>query len=278
MEKSPKRIFVIIVGCLVLGVVIPLLINWLYSIPAPTSFLATRWDAADALGFYGSLLGAAATIFVLQQTIEFTKDSQREDRKLSIKPRLETQWLPYAMHLLSLDQDEYLFVCFDENSITSSKLLPERIKRILAMKKKLDITKESSSSFDYNIGKITFESSVTSLLEKHSISLYEIYNYGVANAIDVNLQINGTEVCQRFCISTGQPKRIVLIVHESQLIDQHKQMDITLQYTDICSIGLYQQTETLHIRKNTNRFDIIQNDNDYLSTPTELIRKDKQNG
>lgn len=278
MKKSPKSICKIIIGCLFLGVVIPLLINWLYSTPAPISFLDMCWEAADVLGFYGSLLGAAATIFVLQQTIEFTRDSQREDRKLSVKPRLETEWLPYDKHLLSLDQDEYLFVCFEKNIITSSKLLPERISKILSIKKKLEITKGSPSSFDYNIGKITFESAVKSFWEKHSISLYEIRNYGAANAIDVNLKINGTEVCQRFCISTGQPKRIVLIVHESQLIDQHKQMDITLQYTDICSIGLYQQTETLHIRKNINRFDIIQNDNDYLSTPTELIRKDKQNG
>jgi hypothetical protein len=234
-----------------------------------------RWDAADALGFYGSLLGAAATIFVLQRTIEFTRDSQREDRKLSVKPRLETEWLPYADHLLSLDQDEYLFVCFEEKIITSSKLLPEHIRSITSMQKRLDTSKESASPVDYSFNKVTLDYATKSFLEKHSISLYEIHNYGAANAIDVSLQINGEEIYPRFCISTEQAKRIVLIVHESRLIDQHKQMDITLQYSDICSIGHYQQTETLHIRKNANSFDIIQNDNDFLSTPIELIRKDK---
>lgn len=274
MRKSPKSICKIIIGCLILGIVIPLLINWLYSIPAPISFLAMHWDAADALGFYGSLLGAAATIFVLQQTIKFTRDSQREERKLSVKPRLETEWLPYADHLFLLDQDEYLFVFFEEEIITSSKLLPDRISGILSMKKRLN-TGKKVGSFEYNIAKIAFEQAAGGFLKKHSISLYEIHNYGAANAIDVRLQINGEEVCPRFCISTEQAKRIVLIVHENRLIDQHKQMDITLQYSDICSIGCYQQTETLHIRKNANDFDIVQNDNDFLSTPIELIRKDK---
>ena len=278
MKKLPKSIWIIIISCFFLGVVIPFIINWLYSMPAPVSFLAMRWDAADVLGFYGSLLGAAATIFVLQQTIEFTKDSQKEDRKLSIKPRLETDWIPYAKHLLSLDQDEYLFVYFEENQITSSKLLPDRIATMLSLKKKLDESARSPNYDDYSFNEVTLNYATESFLEKNSMTLYEIRNYGAANAIDVSLQINGIEVCQRFCISTDQPKRIVLIVHENQLVNKHKQMDISLHYTDICSIGLYQQTETLHIRKNANSFDIIQNDNDYLSTPTELIRKDNQNG
>ena len=54
------------------GGIVPLGIDWAFKEPALCPVLEVAWKVEDALSFYGSLLGAAATIFVLLRTIKFT--------------------------------------------------------------------------------------------------------------------------------------------------------------------------------------------------------------
>lgn len=66
----------VIVGALFLIVGVPIIINELYKRPG----YVTMWSAADMLGYYGTILGAAATIGALVGTIGFTqKQIQREN-------------------------------------------------------------------------------------------------------------------------------------------------------------------------------------------------------
>lgn len=69
MNKCKKLLVLICIALILfLAVGVPVIINWLYSLP-PIFF--TQWSAADILGYYGTLLGAAAGIITLYYTIRF---------------------------------------------------------------------------------------------------------------------------------------------------------------------------------------------------------------
>ena len=98
-QKHKKKILKIVAWYFVSIVfifIIPIAINWAYKTPASLPIFSMDWEAKDVLSFYGSLLGAAATIIALKETISFTRESQKEARKLSIRPYLETQKYNYT--------------------------------------------------------------------------------------------------------------------------------------------------------------------------------------
>ncbi len=57
LSISLAILFVVIISFL-----IPLTINWLYTIPAWCSFFAVEWEAKDALSFYGAVLAFLGTV------------------------------------------------------------------------------------------------------------------------------------------------------------------------------------------------------------------------
>lgn len=63
-----------------------LFIHTIYKIRSPFAFLETVWEPGDVLSFVGSIIGAVATIYVLQETIRFTVLSQKEEHTASIRP------------------------------------------------------------------------------------------------------------------------------------------------------------------------------------------------
>lgn len=72
----------IVIG-IILGIVGPIVINQLYTHGKIYGGYVTLWDAADLLQYYGTLLGASATIIAVTWTIKFTRESAEEDRKMS---------------------------------------------------------------------------------------------------------------------------------------------------------------------------------------------------
>lgn len=60
-------------------IVIPLLIHMAFKIPAVSSFFVSVWSAGDVLGFYGVLLGAAATVGGVFLTIQYTQQNYNQD-------------------------------------------------------------------------------------------------------------------------------------------------------------------------------------------------------
>lgn len=55
-------IFLAILFVVIIAFLIPLIINWLYTIPACCSFFAVKWEAKDALSFYGAVLAFLGTV------------------------------------------------------------------------------------------------------------------------------------------------------------------------------------------------------------------------
>ena len=72
---------------LVLTIGIPVLINESYK--ANKVLFTTVWDGAEFLTYYGTLLGAAATIWVLNRTIQFSHRQIRYDKFFQ---REEAKW------------------------------------------------------------------------------------------------------------------------------------------------------------------------------------------
>lgn len=68
MKKS-KTITIVVLLILIFMFLIPIGINEVYKFD--TRYV-TKWDAADVLSFYGTILGAAATIIAVKVTITFT--------------------------------------------------------------------------------------------------------------------------------------------------------------------------------------------------------------
>ncbi len=73
-EKQSKPAWRIIplfiFGFLILAIGVPLIINGCYK---ATPVFITKWNAADVLSYYGTLLGAVSTVLALVYTISFTK-------------------------------------------------------------------------------------------------------------------------------------------------------------------------------------------------------------
>lgn len=85
MKHKPILIFLCVLLVLVLTVGVPLLINWLYSLPP---VIYTYWSAADVLAYYGTILGAVAGILALYITIRDGLWKFRTDHRLQCEMKM----------------------------------------------------------------------------------------------------------------------------------------------------------------------------------------------
>ena len=92
-DKTAAKIILYSVIAIALMVGVPLIINESYKM---NSGYMTCWDASDVLSYYGTILGATATIIAVILTIRFSKKQQREERIIGAKP-----WLSSTTELLN---------------------------------------------------------------------------------------------------------------------------------------------------------------------------------
>ena len=55
-------VIICVVSVLLFTIGVPLIINWLFTIPACCDFLKVDWETKDALAYYGSVLGFIGTV------------------------------------------------------------------------------------------------------------------------------------------------------------------------------------------------------------------------
>lgn len=103
----------------VLVVVVPLIINKCY---LPNKGYLTVWGGADVLSYYGTLLGAAATIWVLDRTIRFTRKQIRYDRYIQNE---EAKW-KHIESLAVVALDYIQPVKLNEMYVTTLSKLPQK--------------------------------------------------------------------------------------------------------------------------------------------------------
>ena len=82
--KGHKVILIFIGGFLVLTIIaIPMIINFLFKLPAPTSFFAAEWGAGEVLSYYGSLFSCISTIIFSGLALWQNHLVQEENNKYS---------------------------------------------------------------------------------------------------------------------------------------------------------------------------------------------------
>lgn len=83
-------------------IIVPLIINYLYRIGVNNPFFVTFWDAKDVLSYYGTLLGATATIIAVIMTIDHTNKNNQDVRKHSEKLNHRNYGLQICLDLIDV--------------------------------------------------------------------------------------------------------------------------------------------------------------------------------
>ncbi len=258
--------WVFIIAGLGFAVIGPIVINALY---IKNEGYLTVWDGSDVLAYYGSLLGAAATIIALVFTIIFTQKNQKEERKLSVKPYLQTKYYLLKEYSDARFGDSPLFVQLNNGLIESYSDLPDDLLDI-------KILKERRNSYRDQLGQIFLDRSIKEANEKffgeNYVIEYKLKNYGSNTALDIEMGFNDMTMPWKYCIKTDEIKKIFLIVNGNI-----SNLEINLKYYDIFHIGKYQQKESFILRRYKEEPQIVQFKENLLTSPEE-ITEDENNG
>lgn len=277
-HKNKKRITqIIIAGAILIFFVfiIPIAINWLYKIPAVLPILEMDWDGKDVLSFYGSILGAVATIVALTTTIKFTRENQKEERKLSIRPYLQTSKYNYTNFEDIPDKKDVIYLDIKPNIITYQGGLPDDISAIKDLKNRTAFGKNYNLQ---NLDEVMYNTSTVKYFDDKYLLYYEINNCGAGNAINVSFNINSHCVIPSFCVTTTETKKIMLVLNQ-ELLDRYGEYELKLAfvYYDIASLGQYYQTETIIFTNKNKKGELItlQKSGAFLTGPMEMSKDSK---
>ncbi|MDO9491411.1 hypothetical protein [Acetobacterium sp.] len=109
--SKPKFIGIVIVISSVLG---PIIINFLYSIGNETPIFITMWNAAETLEYFGTLLGATATIAAVVITINYANKSNEVNRIHSEKVNHRNIGIPICIELIDNCNPVIVFEIIEE--------------------------------------------------------------------------------------------------------------------------------------------------------------------
>ena len=272
-EKHKGEICVCVILFVIFVLIMPIVINWIYEQPALLPLLAMSWEAKDMLGFYGSLLsaviGAVAAIYVLQKTIQFTVDSQREERKLAVRPYLETRKYQYTDLSKISSGENTVFLTISKALITYQAEVPDDI---IDKQKQIEHYRRSNAKKSIDIG---IEDHIgLDYLARNYIFQIDLVNCGAGNAINVEFTMNQRPLLQTFCVTTQMPKRFICILNEDLISDGKCELEFSLKYGDISSYAKYMQTEkVLFCRGYDKKLTTSQRRCDLLTPPVEVVEE-----
>jgi preprotein translocase subunit SecE len=225
----------------------PLIINSLYKVDAPIELLNSEWEASDLLGYYGAILSTVATIVAIMWTISFTIDNQLMERKLSIRPYIQTKWSPVlTKNDLMFDTHSAVFIeqfngCF-MSSHEPTKLFSNEDANIYNRKKKY-------------------------LLK------YDLCNIGSGNAININISINSSLITQPFGIPMNECRTLVIVLEGNIYKDKNVPLVVKFDYNDVSMLAKYYQIEKFNLyRSKDGMLNMSQVGEDIMSPPTEVIK------
>lgn len=235
-----------------------LIVHSLFTITSPCKWLIANWTAGDVLVYCGEVFGAVATIIAIIFTIIFTQENQQIERKLSIKPHIQTEHRPIynSDKLMGLVNNRALFVTYpiDEREIIGSSY---ELPYFLRESEKKDPEKEILKTLDS--------------LRKFYIIQYTISNAGAGNALNLSFTIDANPVIPPFSLTVNDTKIFVIILKAELLKDIRRSIQIKHVFQDVASIAKYEQHETITLLKEDNgMLKLSQHLNDLLSQPQEI--------
>lgn len=90
----PKKIWSIIIGSIIAVVALPLAIDWLIiGNSVPSNISNSDWVGFFG-GYIGSILGCIISLIGILWTINFTREQNRADRELQIRPYFDIRYAP----------------------------------------------------------------------------------------------------------------------------------------------------------------------------------------
>lgn len=254
--------WVFIIAGLVLAIFGPVVINELY---IKNEGYITVWRGEDVLAYYGSLLGASATIIALVATICFTINNQKKERKLSVRPYLQRNLQLLDKYEDKLFENVAIFIKCSDNLLETYSNLPDDMKDIKILQERLRGNKDVSGSISLLI---TIGDVNKKVFGDNCVLIYELENYGSNTALDIELGFNDLTLPWKFCIRANEKKKLVLIVD-----GRVTQANISFEYFDVYSLGKYRQKEALSISKDDEGWLCIIDKDNMLTSPEEITEE-----
>lgn len=259
--KDHKIFLVVIIIFIVLMPVI--IVHLLFSFTINFTFLNPKWTAGEVLGYFGNILGAMATIIAIIITMKFTIENQKNERKLSIKPNLQTNFkrISYNDIKNKIEQAEknILFIKYPSNK-----------------NERIESSYNYSSFFDNSVKK-SLEGKIIGNLQNsrdYCIILYSISNVGAGNAIKLKFKINNLSVFIKPFSIAKNDKLLFIIILKKELLENNNSyysLLFQLNYQDVASLAEYEQHETIDFKKDDkNNLDLSQKTNQIISSPSEV--------
>lgn len=172
------------------------------------------WGAETTISYYGSILGAIATIVAVLITISDNEKKRKIDRKNQIKPLLDHQMEIHPTDNLkvgNVKEHNVILMTFDH------------VKEMGIIDKEI----------------------LSNIRKKESLYMqYHISNVGAGNALLIKLIIDGKVAIRPFNIQANSSKVITIIVDKSYM-DQITNMNIELIYRNVDGSAFYKQGEIL---------------------------------
>ena len=173
--KKAVKIVLIVLGAIFLIIGVPIIINECYK---ANSGYTTVWDGADALGYYGSILGSIIAVATLAITIIFTKKQiQRESFIRTETEKLSKLETIFGEILDSINPMETMKKVMDNGFIDPTKAINILQKYQLNCKTACDRLNAHLNMSDYPKFKKIIESIASISEEFVSISQGEIDQY-----------------------------------------------------------------------------------------------------
>ena len=227
-------LWVFLVFLLVLG--IPAGINECYKMNGDYT---TLWSAADVLSYYGTLLGATATIVAVVWTIRFSKTQQQEERILAAKPWLtsKTELLNSIQEIVALQNGSTLYLFQSNDTWSMSKIAPYAIREGLHQ-----------------------------INQTECAIKYELLNVGGNSATSINILFEGMPIIPPFALSKDA-NIVFVFVLPSKAGQEETKYTLSIDYGDTVSKTIYMQQEVLIVKRVAVGVTFAQGRNDLLTTP-----------
>lgn len=191
-------VLVLVLGLLLVTVFVPLCINWLYGQPAPIQFFSVKWEAKDALAFYGTVLAAVVTIIGVFLSIKQAQATYHNDEINKVKPYFALSYYNIHYHYSPFEDG------FRKDVTKSDKEDDENYYEEVRTQKVYIIIEESGIRFMDGLSKEQQErlehlgyewqssgNKAWTLCRRHLLSLpFDAENIGNGAAIDTRIAFN----------------------------------------------------------------------------------------
>lgn len=207
--------------------------------------LHATWTSGDVLGYFGEMIGAAATIFAIIITIQLAEEGRQEDhkrqkceRKLSVKPYLQTFFSPIFS---KNDVDKYFdeivyYVIYPENSKSEKEVFPSVSLEIPGI---FRVSEKNASEHRIDT-KLRF-------FNDYYVFFYSIENIGAGNAINIQFYLNEIPFIPFFSLAINGQRDFIFVFPKNVIENDEFLVSFRFEYSDVASISCYAQNEVIRL-------------------------------